>query len=332
HIQSSNGPDTCIIDCESTTRGILFANSENEKTIIEGITIKNGLASDSGGAIYCDNASPTIIDCTITDSTTTSDYGGGIYLKSSNSVIKDCLITNNSADYGGGVFCDNASKPTITHCAFSMNKASNHGGGIYSGNGSTVKITNCRITSNEAIGYHGGGMYITDTNATITNCEITKNTATYNGGGVQLRDNTATIVFNNCTIANNTAGDNGGGINVYTSKTTINNTIIWGNVGITAGHQIYMSGTSPTVDMKYSDSLTSSTNIGGSGALSRSNCINDNPLFVDAVNNSFDLQSSSPAINKGSNLLIPSNVTTDLNNAPRIRNAVVDMGAYEYQP
>lgn len=60
------------------------------------------------------------------------------------------------------------------------------------------------------------------------------------------------------------------------------------------------------------------------------NSLTANPQFVS----SFDLhlQSSSPAINSGSNVLVPSGISTDIENNTRIICATVDMGAYEKSP
>ncbi len=63
-----------------------------------------------------------------------------------------------------------------------------------------------------------------------------------------------------------------------------------------------------------------------------------NPLFVDAANGDLHLQFGSPAIDSGTNAAV--SALTDLDGNPRLvdgdldwdRTAIVDMGAYEYQP
>jgi hypothetical protein len=51
------------------------------------------------------------------------------------------------------------------------------------------------------------------------------------------------------------------------------------------------------------------------------------PRFVSSSN--FHLRSDSPAINQGANGQVPGDITTDLDGAPRIQQAVVDIGAFE---
>jgi len=60
------GPQRCIIECQHQGRGFHFHSGETENTLVDGFTIRNGLA-DKGGGIYFNNSSPTIRDCIITD-------------------------------------------------------------------------------------------------------------------------------------------------------------------------------------------------------------------------------------------------------------------------
>ena len=61
-VRSANGPSNCIIDCEGTEseehRGFYFCGHEEPDSVLEGLTIINGYASEGGG-IYCYVSSPT---------------------------------------------------------------------------------------------------------------------------------------------------------------------------------------------------------------------------------------------------------------------------------
>ena len=56
-----------------------------------------------------------------------------------------------------------------------------------------------------------------------------------------------------------------------------------------------------------------------------------NQLFVNAAQGNYRLAAGSLAVDKGSNALIPSGITTDRAGNARIVDGTVDIGAYEYQ-
>jgi hypothetical protein len=131
-------------------------------------------------------------------------------------------------------------------------------------------------------------------------------------------------------------------MNAFISAPVLNNTIIWGNIadsdisGAGAGNHIYADKTdikACTVTLNYSDYANEANDIAGDGTVTATNhCIVSGPLFVGGGD--YHLQSTSLCIDAGSNALVPSGVTTDLEGPPKVRiyNSVVDMGAYEYQP
>jgi len=128
-VSSENGPESCIIDCESSGRGFYLHNGEQEDSVISGFTIINGVANGSshdafGGGIYCDASGPVIRNCIISNCSAAggigySAYGGGIY-SSGRTTIIDCIVTGNSATGGRG--------------AYHSDGAPAYGGGIYASN------------------------------------------------------------------------------------------------------------------------------------------------------------------------------------------------------
>ena len=72
--------------------GFLFHNGETQSSVLRGFTITKSKA-ESGGGIYCENASPTISKCVIIDNQTSN--GGGIYCENSNITITDVTINGN---------------------------------------------------------------------------------------------------------------------------------------------------------------------------------------------------------------------------------------------
>jgi len=249
-----------------------------------------------GGGIYCDESSnPTITSCTISDND--SDFGaGGIVC--THATISDCTITSNFASFGvGGISCEIA---VISCCTISNNYSLMAPGGIGAGSGSIISdcnirnnagcngggiegspaIIRCVITGNSVVCGPGGGIFCTG-NATITNCVIASNSAPSGklfgewvdgvGGGIYCGNNTTTIT--KCTITANTAGANGGGI--YGSP-TITNSIVWGN---NCPNEPQIAG---VPNISYSDIQ------GGFASLG---IINIDPLFANAANGDYHLQS-----------------------------------------
>ncbi|MBN3036230.1 MAG: right-handed parallel beta-helix repeat-containing protein [Bacteroidales bacterium] len=90
-----------------------------------------GFSSDRfGGAIYCLNSSPLLIDhCTLVNNYAVR-YGGGVYCENSDIQISNTLIAFNEAtDTGGGIYCI-LSDPWVTQVTLGENIATNNGGGL----------------------------------------------------------------------------------------------------------------------------------------------------------------------------------------------------------
>lgn len=129
-VRSENGPATCVIDCEGKGRGFIFRNGEDERSKIQGFTIRNGRA-DLGAGIYIFSdkplarTSPTIEDC-ILNRERASLWGGGIYCAHSlrTPVITGCRFLGNSSAYlGGAVYCGSGAAPTLRNGIFSGNSS-----------------------------------------------------------------------------------------------------------------------------------------------------------------------------------------------------------------
>jgi hypothetical protein len=260
-LTSDCGPEECIIDCQSTKydqhRGFYFHSGEDERSIVAGITVTNGNAT-KGGGIYCNSASPTIMDCRIVNNTAyVSDgdaCGGGIYHYGGHLTLINCEVSGNLA--------------RVTGCRDSC-VCAGVGGGICSG---TLTAYGCRIVNNRAQGdglvleryaytgeSAGGGIHVWG-GAEIRNCVIANNKTVMTLGyywpwpfepepfyGASLGAGVAVapggdLNINNCTITGNDTDPtnrgclgSGGGIGewpYYTPPPTISvrNSIIHGNL------------------------------------------------------------------------------------------------------
>ena len=198
-----------IIDCNGTKeyphRGFYFHTGEDSNSILKGFTITNGYGPNepfsantysAGGAIFCNNSSPT---------------------------VRKCIITKNYSDFwGGGLWCSN-SRAVVAECTFKENKSGDTGGGLYDRLGG-VTVTKCVFISNSAVA--GGGMYNVDGAPTVRNSIFVGNLASLKGGAVRNNRVTATLI--NCTFFDNQA-PNGGAIHSIDSWSIITNCILWKN-------------------------------------------------------------------------------------------------------
>ncbi len=146
--------------------GVSAINTDNsfhvvtasDNTILDGFTISNGYSIDapqgSGAGIRIYDASPTIINC---------------------------IISNNSASSGGGISSEYNSSSTFKNCTITNNTATQYGGASRSFS-SSLYLTNCLIINNQA--NDGGGFSNLESGATLINCTISGNNATTTGGGL----------------------------------------------------------------------------------------------------------------------------------------------------
>ncbi len=178
--------------------------------------------------VTCENASPTIVNCNI--SNCSGVWGGGLYSKGGSPAIINCTFTNNgskyryyvastaedgvatkTADLGGGIYCESGA-PLVAGCLISNNFAYS-GGGLYMKN-CTGLIINCQVSGHAVYG-DGAGIYSSGS-INIQNSTIANNAATNSGGGLYCRDGTPVLM--NCAFTGNRSRSSGGGL--YADSTT----------------------------------------------------------------------------------------------------------------
>ena len=199
------------------------------------------------------------------------------------------------------------------------------GAGVY--NNGDNRIYNCTIRSNVAdtsddpeIGI-GAGLVSFGGTLDIINTLFNSNTASANGGAISAESGTINLI--NCTVADN-AANKGGGIHFYNGSINATNTILTNNSG-TNGN-VNNDGGAGTGTANYC--LFYNETNGNNGSLppnitGNNNLEETNPIYI----NGYKLKYNSPAADVGNNSV--NNLTRDLNAQNRIKNTIIDIGAYE---
>ena len=224
-------------------------------------------------------------------------------------VVTNCLVTGNDC---------------YTYSARYM-----YSSGIYiSGSG---VVTHTVVHGNVCSGgAYGGGVYMAG--GTLRNSLVYNNEAARNASGVYANPTTACLI-ENCTIAGNRM-KSGTTYAVYglradgssaTKKTTVRNTIVYGNT-IPAGVATNLYRNSATYVELFNNLSTESFN---DSATTAGNIVAD-PRFYNAESADFRTRIS-PVVDAGQ-VQDWMATGTDLAGDLRIRDAGVDIGAYEYVP
>jgi predicted outer membrane repeat protein len=120
---SEDGPLSTIINCNGSGRGFHFHSGETGQAVVEGFTIwaarvegdygggmrfENGSSPTitwcliaacealNGGAVYCDDASPSFVNCTISKNQSYERFGGVIYCTGNSSLwlVRTVVLEN----------------------------------------------------------------------------------------------------------------------------------------------------------------------------------------------------------------------------------------------
>ncbi len=175
-VESENGRENCIIDCEQDGRGFHFRNGEGQDSAMKGLTVRNAFVDETsangpfGGAVLCESSGPAIIDCEFAaswarESSLSYGGGGGVACLGGTTTIRDCAFEECSGGDGGAILLQD-SDATIESCTFRSCHACN-GGGIAVLD-SAVTINRCVFDGNNGsrgCGSGGGGVFASGSSA-----------------------------------------------------------------------------------------------------------------------------------------------------------------------
>ena len=217
-LTSHSGADTCIIDCESRGRGFWFHNGEDSAAIVEGFTVRNGIAEwlapggARGGAVLCELSAPTIRECVfvnnvVSHTTGGEARGGAIACAGGDVTIEGCTFRNNSVvssasgvQNGGGGAHILGSNARFADCQFESNSSEDVGGAIGCEDGSP-KFERCGFRSNSSD--RGGGAVYCDSAGTpeFVDCDFENNVAEA-GGALSLLGGGSPIISGSTFVGN----------------------------------------------------------------------------------------------------------------------------------
>ena len=294
-----------ILDAENLSN-IIYVYNDNH-FYVENFTIQNGMTRNGGGIKFSNNSSPT---------------------------IRNVTIKSNSASLGGAILCSDNSSPVFEYVTIKDNYAEFTGGAIYLSYSSPI-LKNVIISGNSvdpSVGSVPGICAASHSNPLLIDVKIVNNIAgedhTILGFG-----NNSYAVFTNITIAGNTnlnqAIDCNNNNNLYLTNCILYNTEANNEINF------YSNGFSNIVTISYTDIKDGEDGIqtNGAGIVNwLEGNIYEDPMFVDTLNNNYQLLQGSPCIDAGNPDTTGLNLPElDLAGNPRIYNGIVDMGAYEWQ-
>jgi len=338
---------TILSGAQSQMRYVFFNqftsnNPLSRKAILDGFTLRDGrglywtfdspYSGISGGAMFNEYASPTIINCTFTNNI--GEIGSAMHNRYSNPLVINSKFHENSAGLA-----------TIYN--------------IYS----SPDFFNVEITGN-----YTSGMFNYNSNSKLINVLIAGNVGDYGKcAGIHNAYNSDVILFNTTIAGNFSSGDfdieSGGLYNSDNSTSHIFNSIIWGNLSFYHDGTQYVTFVRNIINATGCSSPAYYSLIEGLANLNLpgSNNMDANPIFLNyspayyygiSLSGNYNLNTNSPAINAGSNVYfidiwgrlvesirneignryvnewgLSNYVDFDYNN--RIIGGTIDMGAYE---
>ncbi len=227
-----------VIDPQREARAATFSNGEGPSAKLAGVTIRHAYA-ETGGAILCDGASPTIEGCVFTANLA---LRGGA-MASANSAepnIVRCRFASNATGLGqgGAILCTSGGGAVIADSDFNLN-AAGQGGGVFIEQGGSASFLACYFYRNAASS--GGAICVTDGgNADVRYCEFVHNYGYNAGGAIYLIGATASVA-DSLFHANNSAYF-GAGVCVQTAgHLNIDRSMILWNVATGSGAGLYVA-------------------------------------------------------------------------------------------
>jgi len=319
-IQASSPTLTNVLITNNTSSerggGLWTYAGPNNFPVLTNVTITGNVAGTNGGGCYLDGPSPIFQSCDISNNTA-GGSGGGIYSENSSFTLDGVTVSNNISTDGASIDVtsnDGSDKHVrIYNSTISDNTISGgSAAGIH-----IFAIDSVTIVSTEILGNSGGSTGGLATNQVIyfnmSNSLVAENTGEYYGGvsflaSAQNYFTDLPVQITNCTIADNSytdtnwsEGQSAGLIVERWAFVSVMNSIITSeqSPAVTVGNHSYADSPAElTIDYSMVEGGQAGITTYGTLNWGDGN-IDADPLFTDAVNGDYTLQSGSPAIDVG---------------------------------
>jgi len=173
-------PSAVVVDARFLGR-VINCTDLTSASVVEGLTIKQGLAS--GGGMACFGSDVVVRRCVFLENLSTSD-GGGMVFTDAAGLVEECTFLENGGGSGGAVTL-RRSTTTMLRCSFRGNDADGWGGAVYvSGDGITAVLDKCEFLDNSAA--NGGAVAVIGAAPDILRSEFRRNAASASGGAFAL--------------------------------------------------------------------------------------------------------------------------------------------------
>lgn len=309
------GIDISIIDANSTNTVIRCVGIVDSSTRIEGFTINQGMSpgDNNGGGISINAGSDLIVTNNLITDNEGGDYsGGGVYISNSSPRIENNTISNNTGKYvqrsGSAIYVTGSTSASlITGNTISGNYNSSGGGSagggtiVFDGSSETIIQGNIILDNNTfVLGSYLGIITVYNCSPTIRSNVIAKS----NLNGIKLTNTSPSPTIINNTIYDHS--EDGIYIGVASPDSIINNII-----SQNTGYGIRETGTNSdpgkvwynllNLGLYFDEGTTDyyTANTLNAGVPECENNIDADQLFVDKINDDYNLSISSPAIDAG---------------------------------
>jgi hypothetical protein len=261
-----------------------------------------------GGLRFCHAGTGSQMTHCIVEKVSGANPEGAVHLTNCSALFANCTIRDNSET----AFALFKASPLILNCRI-LNNAGADTGGIYVDDDSRPQVRNSLLANNEggttgAIIMTVGGNFMELLNCTIANNKVTGSLHHH-----AARFSTPSIVRNSIFSDNVDKGGKTGSIELSTSSFVplLQNCLV---------EEGYVNG---TWIQSGQATFMNPTTLPGVTSL-QTGTANGQPA-------DYSLQAGSPGVDAGDGTF-PAMLSTDLAGNPRVHNALVDMGCYEYVP